>query len=161
MTLLSCNFDRTIFIVNTFFCTLMFWEDVLCQIWVFFVGELRFKITTFFFFRISWNSNEPFLRKQFISTKKPVIIFWFNTKSNNVRSKTQFCDPRDIKSRDRFLEAIFAYDNPSPRLLASLNEPAKLAQTRFGHLKRSWGSGIFNYFNKKTYIGSRAWTFIT
>ena len=57
-------------------------------------------------------------------------------------SKTQFCDPLDIKLRDRFLEAIFAYDNPSARLLASLNEPA-------------WGSGIFNYFHKKTYIGSR------
>lgn len=70
-------------------------------------------------------------------------------------SKTQFCDPLDIKLRDRFLEAILAYDNPSAPLLGSLNEPAKLAQTRCGHLKRSWGSGIFNYFNKKTYIGSR------
>ena len=76
-------------------------------------------------------------------------------------SKTQFCDPLDIKLRDRFLEAIFAYDNPSARLLASLNETVKLAQTRCGHLKHSWGSGIFNYFSKKKYIGSRPWTFIT
>ena len=78
-----------------------------------------------------------------------------NKKLNYVMNRTQLCDPFDIKFRHRFLDAIFAYDNPSASLLSSLNGPVKLAQTMCGHLKHSWGFGIFNYFNKKKYIGSR------
>ena len=53
---------------------------------------------------------------------------------DSVINKTQLCDPFDIKLRDRFIEAIFADHNPCVRLLASLNEPVKLAQTVCDHL---------------------------
>ena len=59
-----------------------------------------------------------------------------NEKLNNYfKNITQPCDPFDIKLRDRIINVIFAYHNPSVRLLASLNEPVKLAQTVCGHLK--------------------------
>ena len=60
-------------------------------------------------------------------------------KLNCFKNKARRCDPFDIKLMDRFIDAIFAYHNPSARLLPCRARarlpPVKLAQTVCGHLK--------------------------
>ena len=56
-----------------------------------------------------------------------------NEKLSYFKSKTHFCDPFGIKIEGMI---VFAYHNSSARLIASLTESLKYAQTVFGHLKQ-------------------------
>ena len=40
-----------------------------------------------------------------------------NEKMSYFKNKTQLCDPFDIKLRDRFIDAVFAYHSPSASLV--------------------------------------------
>ena len=132
--------------------------------------------------QISGNSNERFLRKQFISTKTTsrnflvkcacVVLCGFHGKDEKHAKglgECFFCSERKQKeSRNEKLSylgsklnfiihfmwnwgitlstAVFAYHNPSARLIASLTESVKRAQTVFSHLKRIFENYTTNFF---------------
>ena len=58
-----------------------------------------------------------------------------NEKLSYFESKTHLCDIFDIKLRNRFIDTVFAYHNPSARSIASPTEPVKRVLPVVSHLK--------------------------